>query len=171
MQILHIFDENNYNPEWRKIFREAARAVIIKNNKIALVKSKTDGYFKFPGGGIEQGESHFDTLIRETNEETGLHIIQQSITEMGMVHELRKGLYGEEIFEQKSYYYYADADDTVTVTKLDDYEKDLGYELIWSDIETAYKINAELGKNYETTFIIREAYVLKYLMENPHYIN
>ena len=166
MQILKIFNENNYNPEWQKIFREAVRAVIIKDKKIALVKSKTDGYFKFPGGGIEPGESHFDTLMRETQEETGLHVIPQSITELGMVWEIRKGLYGDEIFEQKSYYYYADIDNITSTQKLDDYEKNLGYELTWSDIESAYNINAKLGKNYETTFIIREAYVLKYLMEN-----
>ena len=166
MQILNIFDNKNYNPEWQKISREAVRAVIIKDKKIALVKSKTEGFYKFPGGGIEQGESHFDTLIRETQEETGLHIIPQSINELGMVHELRKGVYGSEIFEQKSFYYYADAENTVTMQNLSEDEKKLGFELTWSDIKTAYNINAELGKVYQTTFLLREAYVLKYLMGN-----
>ena len=161
MQTLHIFDEKNYNPDWPKSFREAVRAVIIKDNRIALVKSNTESFFKFPGGGIEQGEHHLNTLIRETQEETGLQIIPQSVIELGMVWELRKGLYGEEIFEQKSYYYYADVEDIVTIQNLTENEKRLDFELTWADIETAYNINLELGKKYETTFLLREAYVLK----------
>ena len=169
MRTLHILDKKNYNPEWQKFTREAVRAVIIKNKMIALVKSKTDDFFKFPGGGIEQGESHFDTLMRETQEETGLHIIPQSIKELGMVWELRQSIrdkiYYDEIWEQKSYYYYADVENIVTEQNLQEDEKELGFELTWTDFETAYNINMELSKNYEMTFLVREAYVLKYLME------
>jgi 8-oxo-dGTP pyrophosphatase MutT (NUDIX family) len=165
LRILHIFDDKNYNPDWSKVFREAVRAVIIKDKKIALIKSKTEGFFKFPGGGIEQGESHLNTLTRETQEETGLQIIPQSVIELGMVWEVRKGLYSEEIFEQKSYYYHADIENIVTMQNLNEYEKKLDFELTWTDIETAYNINAELGKSYETTFLLREAYVLKYLLD------
>jgi len=159
-------DSKNYDFDWPKFFREAVRAVIIKDNKIALIKSKTEGFFKFPGGGIEPNESHFDTLIRETEEETGLHIIPKSVTKLGMVWELRKSLYYDEIFEQKSYYYHAEVENIVTMQNLSENEQKLGFELVWSDIETAYNINAELGKKYEMTFVRREAYVLKYLMEN-----
>ena len=165
-RILQVFHNTDYNPEWQKFSREAVRAIIIKNKKIALVKSKTDGFYKFPGGGVEPGENHFDALIRETREETGLNIIPRSIAELGAIHEQRKSLYGDEIFDQKSYYYYADAEDTVKEQSLDEYEKDLGYELIWEDIETAYNVNVNLGRNCEASFLTREAWVLKYLLDN-----
>lgn len=130
-----------------------------------MVKSKTYGFYKFPGGGIKESENHFDTLIRETIEETGLNIIPKSISELGMVQELRKGMNGNEIFEQKSYYYYADVDKEILNQSLDDYEKDLGFELCWTDIETAYLANTELGTQEMFPFLQREAYVLKYLLE------
>ena len=171
LQILHTFDDKDYNPEWQRFSREAVRAVILQNNKIALVQSKTDGFYKFPGGGINKGENHIETLVRETHEETGLTIIPQSITELGMIQELRKGIHGDEIFDQKSYYYYADVSSIITSQDLDDYEKDLGFELVWMDIETAYNTNVELGKNQAMSFLIREAYVLNYIKNGGYYAN
>lgn len=38
------------------------------------VKSKTNGYWGFPKGRIEEGESEKETAIREVLEETGLSI-------------------------------------------------------------------------------------------------
>ena len=51
-------------------FREAVRAVIIKNNKILMVNSKNKDY-KFPGGGVKKYEEKLDALKREVEEETG----------------------------------------------------------------------------------------------------
>ena len=104
-------------------------------------------------------------MIRETGEETGLQVIPGSVKELGIVWEIRKGLYGEEIFDQKSYYYLAEVLDEVKEQKLDKYEQDLEYELVWEDLKRAYEINMELGQKYETTFIIRESYMLEYLLQ------
>lgn len=161
MRILHVFDEKNYDPQWQKFPREAVRAIIVRDKRIALVKSSTDGFYKFPGGGIQHNENHIDALVRETKEETGLQIILQTIAELGMIHELRKSIHGDLIFDQKSYYYYADVTDSVAQQNLDDYEKDLGFELVWEDIEIAYSTNLALGENNcELSFLLREAYVL-----------
>ena len=51
--------------------RDAARAVLLKGNKIALIYVSRHGYHKLPGGGIEKGESIEDALFREIKEETG----------------------------------------------------------------------------------------------------
>ena len=165
MQTLYVFDDKNYNPEWEKFSREAVRAVIIKDGLIAMVKSNKNGFYKFPGGGIEQSESHTDALIRETLEETGLHIIPQSIKDLGMIQELRKDLYCDKIFDHKSYYY-AEIENNISNQNLDEYEKDLEYELIWIDIKTAYDTDIEINKNFSGTFLIREAYILQYLLNN-----
>lgn len=165
MKTIGVFDEKNYNPDWARTVREAVRAVIVRGDRIALVRSRTEGVYKFPGGGIEDGETHLDTLIRETAEEVGLEIIPETVREFGMMHEIRKGLYGEEIFDQRSYYYLADVTEGQMKQKLDEYEERLGYELVWEDIQKAYDVNMELGKKYQITFGIRESYVLKYLLK------
>ena len=75
MHVLKILDMRDYDPAWEKISREAVRAIILRDGRIALVRSLRNGFYKFPGGGIESGESHIDTLIRETPEETRLHVL------------------------------------------------------------------------------------------------
>ena len=164
MQILHIFDDQNYDPSWPNFCREAVRAIIVRDGQIAMIKSEKEGYYKFPGGGIEPGESKLEALIRETQEESGLQIIPDSVREFGMLWEKRRGLYQDEIFSQKSYYYPADFSHAAE-QNLDAYEAALGYGLEWTDVETAYQVNSELGRQYETSFILREAYILKLLLE------
>lgn len=63
MEQIAEFNAKNYREEWPVFTREAARAVILRNGKIAMLKSRTEGFYKFPGGGIEPGESHLDTLV------------------------------------------------------------------------------------------------------------
>ena len=75
------------------------RAIIVKDGKVALIKSLKENQYKFPGGGIEDGESHIDILIRETKEETGLIIKLNSIKECGFIHEIRKSIFNDDAFE------------------------------------------------------------------------
>ena len=54
-----------------------AYGVLIKNEKIALVKKARGGYkgkLDLPGGGIEHTELPMETLKREIMEEVGIHI-------------------------------------------------------------------------------------------------
>lgn len=164
MRTIAIFDDQDYDEQWTRFERTTVRAVIIKNGKIALVKSEKEGYYKFPGGGVREGESHLDTLIRETKEETGLIIIPSTVRELGMIKEVRKSHYPNETFIQTSYYYYASVEKATTSCHLDKYEADLGYKLEWTDIFHAYQVNDELGKNTRDKFLRREAEILKYLL-------
>jgi len=54
-----------------------ARAIIIRNRHIALIKRQRDDriYYVIPGGGMEAGETPEQTAIRESREELGLNII------------------------------------------------------------------------------------------------
>ncbi len=165
MKLLCEFDYKDYDKCTRSFERNAVRAIIFKNNKIAMVKSDKEGYYKFPGGGMEKDESKIDTLIRETLEETGLSIIPESIKEYGYTCEKRKGTYDfDEIFIQNSYYYTADVADTISELSLDKYEKILGYHLEFVPLEIAYEANKTIGKNYHSSFILREAKVLEILI-------
>ncbi len=51
-----------------------AVAIIIKNNKVALIHRKKEGkdYWVFPGGGVEEGETPEDAVVREVQEELSL---------------------------------------------------------------------------------------------------
>lgn len=54
--------------------------IIIENNQVLLVKRSMNqtyfpGFYEFPGGKIEFGESPEDAVIREVGEETGLKTI------------------------------------------------------------------------------------------------
>jgi len=58
---------------------EVVAAVFKKNNKYFCAKRKNEGElakkWEFPGGKIEQGESHQDALIREIKEELSADIL------------------------------------------------------------------------------------------------
>ena len=51
-----------------------AVAIIVKDNKVALIHRKKEGrdYWVFPGGGVEDGEMPEDTVVREIQEELSL---------------------------------------------------------------------------------------------------
>lgn len=165
MKLLHEFDYNDYDKCIRSYERNAVRAIIFKGNDIAMVKSDKEGYYKFPGGGIEENESHVEALIRETLEETGLSIIPETIKEYGYTTEKRKSTYDfDEIFIQNSYYYKAEVSDSISKLSLDDYEKALGYHLEFVPLEIAYEANKEIGKKYYSSFILREAKILEILV-------
>ena len=57
-------------------------AVIVKNNKIALIKKARGGYkgkYDLPGGGIEHDETPLEGLYRECQEEIGREVKQATL--------------------------------------------------------------------------------------------
>lgn len=60
--------------------------IVIKNNKIALITKSRGGYkgkLDLPGGGMEFGESAFETLSRELMEEAGIVVNKADLFEIG----------------------------------------------------------------------------------------
>ncbi len=54
------------------IDRQTAGAVVINSGKAAITFQKITNSYSFPKGGVDDGESHLEAAIRETNEETGI---------------------------------------------------------------------------------------------------
>lgn len=60
--------------------RETARGIVFKDGGIVLIhrikqkEGKIKEYYVFPGGGIEEGETHNEAVIREVLEETGITV-------------------------------------------------------------------------------------------------
>ena len=63
-----------------KPVRKAVRTFLINDNKVIVIKYKTNknmNYYDIPGGKIEENESAINASIREFKEETGIEIINQ----------------------------------------------------------------------------------------------
>ena len=62
-----------------KKIRKAVRTYLIEDNKVVVInyKEHDSGYYDIPGGKIEDGETTYETSIREFKEETGITITRQ----------------------------------------------------------------------------------------------
>lgn|SRR5690625_3611756 len=54
--------------------------ILINNESILLLKKPRRGWYAFPGGKMEQGETVQEAVIREFKEETGLKIFMPKLT-------------------------------------------------------------------------------------------
>ena len=59
--------------------RKAVRTYLIENDRVIVInyKEHDNGYYDIPGGKIEDGETSYETSIREFKEETGITIMKQ----------------------------------------------------------------------------------------------
>ena len=79
MRTLFEIDTKDYDPKGPAFVRPSVRGIILRDGKVAMVHSLKYDYYKFPGGGIEAGETRPQTLIREVLEESGLQVRPESI--------------------------------------------------------------------------------------------
>ena len=94
MRLLFVMDKKDHGECTHFFIRNSSRSIIIRNGKIGMIHSQKYDYYKFPGGGIEEGETPVEAMIRETREEAGLLVIPETVQEYGYVHRiLRNALY------------------------------------------------------------------------------
>lgn len=149
-----------------KIFRRpSVRAIILKdNNKIALVYSKKEKYYKFPGGGIKQDENKKEALVREVREEVGLIVIPESICEFGSVmRRQRSNVSPNTIFEQENYYYTCKTKNQIVDQALDNYEAEAGFMLKFVSLDEAILVNSTYKSEnfFNEIMIMRETKILQ----------
>lgn len=111
---------------------ERAAVIIIQNNRILLMHRFYEGieYYVFPGGGVEEGESPEDGVIRELKEEFCIDIkIDKKIFELLNTHRNRT---------RKEYFYFVTefagtpALGGEELEKMNDSDQ---YEPAWVDLE------------------------------------
>ncbi|MBR0129991.1 MAG: NUDIX domain-containing protein [Firmicutes bacterium] len=165
MRLLFELDKKDYDKCTRSYVRNSARSVIIRDGRVAMVHSLKYDYYKFPGGGIEAGESIEDAVIRETLEESGLRIIRSSMREFGYVHRIQRNTYdSDECFIQDNYYYLCKAEDGLAPQELDDYEARERFTLEFVTPEKAMAVNRAKGHGPKDPVMLeREARVLEML--------
>lgn len=166
MRELFVIDKKNYIENGTVGRRPSVRGIVIKDGNVAMMHSLKYDYYKLPGGGIENGETYEETLVREVREESGLVVIKESIKEFGYVRRIEKGKI-EDIFVQENFYFLCDVEEKNVGQELDDYEEDEIFTLEFVSPDHAIYINENADhkeKVEQQTFsgmILRENRVLE----------
>jgi 8-oxo-dGTP diphosphatase len=169
MKIIATLTEEDFNrtstPEkWSSYrLRPGARAVLLNvRAEIALMHVSKLGYYKLPGGGIDEGETIEEGLMRELAEEVGVRTAR-IVTEIGEVDEYR------DAFETKAehYVYVVQLTDILDNPTRTQKEIDHGYKTVWvKNIDEAIRLvesgtpPPEGGYEYER---LRELAILNYV--------
>ena len=148
MRLIKILDEGGYTEDMPVVLRKTVRAIIYKDGKIAMQKSR-DGELKIPGGGQENGECLKETLKREVREETGMIIKEKSIRELGKIIELRRDCFDAgKKYECHTYYYLCDVTEERLPLQLTESELRMGYECVWETLEHIYSCKKDRIVDY-----------------------
>lgn len=142
-----------------KKYRKAVRSFLIKDNKIVVIKYKTElnlGYYDIPGGKIEENETSEEASIREFYEETGLRIVKQRYRG-NVVFEYPTRIFDMDIYE---------------VTEFENSPKEFEENIaMWEDIDEVFSFD----KKFSTIEIIKyikldNNFNLKILVDDNHKI-
>ncbi len=165
MRLLFELDGKDYAECTHTYVRNSARAIIIKDGRLAMVHSLKYDYYKFPGGGIRENEDPVEAMIRETREEAGLNVIAKSVREYGYVHRIEKSMHDEtECFIQDNYYYLCEVQEQAASQQLDDYEAKERFTLELVDADTVIEKNRHVGQSpWSNLMFEREARVIEIL--------
>lgn len=141
--------------------RRAVRGIIRRENEYLIIHGKY-GDYKFPGGGMKKGEERIDTLLREVAEETGYHVILDSVGDYILVHEKRKGD-PDDLLEMDSWYYICDVEEEAGERNLDEYEQEYDYRVEWLSLDEIIRKNEEVTAKENIPWVDRELMVMKEL--------
>lgn len=177
MKQLFTIDLKNYGADWKRSRRDSARAIIhVGDDKLALVYATKLGYYKFPGGGIHDGEDKLVALAREVQEEVGLVLVAESVREFGVATRYQKSALAENtIFVQDNFYYECDVERDeqgnlkIISQKLDAYEDQAGFEFRIVSIKEAALANRLYRdtNDFNIAMIARDTRVLEMLAGMP----
>lgn len=163
MRLLFELKPADLDPNGTAFVRPSVRGIIRRQGRVAMVHSLKYDYYKFPGGGMEPGESQQETLIRETREEAGLTVLPDSIREFGCVHRVQN--YHDGCLIQDNYYYLCDTESELRSQRLDDYEEEEHFTLEFVEPETAISVNRNKDHGpKDQQMLEREARVLEILL-------
>ena len=179
MQLLTtIYRHEKVNIEGKTFFREAVRGIIFRNTpprtaagasgrELLMIYSPVNGDYKFPGGGIEAGETHVETLRRELIEEAGATLTKVT-SEFGKTIEYANAFDDDfDTYKQASHYYFCEIDGEMGDLNLEDYEEKLGFRPVWVSINDALKVNRKIieESNPAPKWTRREISILEILLE------
>ncbi len=168
MNILtEIYRSPGVNINGRTVYRTAVKGVVLRGRNLLLVYSSKVGDYDFPGGGLQEGETHAEGLDREIREECGM-LVAHIGSEIGAVIEYDTPIEPDyDVFKMISHYYYCDVQEEPMPQKLEDYEQELGCTPVWVDIDHALQVNESfLQSDREPKWLKKNIFVLEYIKQN-----
>lgn len=164
MKLLRTIDLDALSPEKRDALklRQAARAVVFDHEgSVALLYVQKGGYYKIPGGGVEQGEDFVSALQRECLEEIGCNV--EVGEELGMTIEFREKF----DVKQESYCYMARLVGSKGEPNFTEKELADGFSVLWIPLQEAIKRISETNtEDYQGKFIVPRELVFLREAEN-----
>jgi 8-oxo-dGTP pyrophosphatase MutT (NUDIX family) len=131
------------------------------------------GDYKFPGGGVDVGETDADALVRELAEECGARLTGIDAV-LGDTLEYRAPRHpGEPVLRMVSRYYICQIAGDLGPQALDDYEQHLGFQPAWVSLNQALATNLAIVQNSDDVDVDpppwtpREILVLQHLRSSP----
>ena len=162
MKKIEILGDNRFETFTKT--RIGSRAVIVRDDKILLSHEQISGWWLIPGGGMEEGESPEDCVVREVEEETGL-----------LVTPLEEFLIINEYYEEYCYtsHYYVCEIKGEGHIHLTEEEKRRGLEPEWIPLKEAIRLYSEHESYAEVSEEKRGSYKREYmaLLEYMDYIS
>jgi len=146
--------------------RIAVRGVVWDGNKLLIIQTNK-GDYKFPGGGMESGESYEDTLRREIMEETGYKVTSIG-KKLGEVIQRNVDTYdASKFFSMRSIYYECTVSmENRNKQKLDAYENEQVFTPKFVEVDAVILQNEKVLKENNpniNNWVLRETKVLQLL--------
>ncbi|TCO51765.1 8-oxo-dGTP pyrophosphatase MutT (NUDIX family) [Kribbella antiqua] len=162
--LLGSFRSPDLAPHGRVIERTAVRGVLFRGPELLLLASR-HGDYKFPGGGVEPGESHPAAVRREFREECGLVDVSVGPGLGSTIEEVPAIEPAYDIFRMTSHYFRCSGGASGGVRELEAYEAELELVPRWVTVDEALAANRAVqgGGVGVMRWLVRETAVLEWL--------
>jgi len=149
----------------RVLVRRAVKGVALRGREVLLLRSAELGALKFPGGGVEPGESDEDCLRRELAEECGARLMALGDVVGDVEQRARPKEPEYDVFVMVSRYVRCTVAPELGERSLDEYERRLGLTPVWLDVTDAVAVCRDLlaSKRAVPRWVERELLVLRRL--------
>ncbi len=164
MEKLLIMDAHNYDVDLEEIYRVSVRGIIFIDGKLLMIEDSF-GEVKLPGGGSDNREDDYQTLVREVKEETGYEVIPETIRPFGEIEEKRLSVHEPMIWHQINRLYFCDVYPERGLCDYTENEKKYGFQQVFYTLEEALEKNRRMlekeGKQawnqreYKTLLLLR----------------
>ncbi|OOE48564.1 NUDIX hydrolase [Salinivibrio kushneri] len=149
------------------IKRNAARAIALDSDEILLMYTARYDDYSLPGGGMDEGETPEQAMIRELEEETGAQQIRD-IRPFGCFEEYRPWYRdGADVMHMLSYCFYCRVDRDLGTPTFEHYEINNGMRPVWVSIDHAIAHNKAVMANSEKAgqSLVRETMLLEMIAQ------
>lgn len=153
---MQTLNKNNTPESVYSTYRErhAVRVVIVKDQRVLLIRSHKYNTYTLPGGGVEDGESLEQAAIREVMEETGLEV--SIVGNVGMT---------TEVFDERSILNvttcFSARVESEREHALDQESVEEGQELLWVPLREAVDLIESVHKDAPHSSMLRDAFFLQ----------